>query len=69
MEVKSRRGKIIAIAEEGQDAVKGIADDVIWVPQTIDELSAIPTTVALQLFAYYVALERRGRHRSASQPR
>ncbi len=58
MEVKARKGKVIAIAEEGQDAIKGIADDIIWVPKTIDELAAIPTTVATQLFAYYVALER-----------
>jgi glucosamine--fructose-6-phosphate aminotransferase (isomerizing) len=58
MEVKARHGKVIAIAEEGQDAIKGIADDIIWVPKTIDELATIPTTIVTQLFAYYVALER-----------
>lgn len=58
MEVKARHGKVIAIAEEGQDAIKGIADDIVWVPKTIDELATIPTTIVTQLFAYYIALER-----------
>ena len=58
MEVKARKGKIIAIAEEGEVNLDGVADEVIWVPATIDELAAVPTSVALQLLAYYVALER-----------
>lgn len=58
MEVKSRSGPIIAIAEEGSIGIESIADDVIWVPPSKDEIAVIPTTVASQLFAYYVALER-----------
>jgi glutamine---fructose-6-phosphate transaminase (isomerizing) len=58
MEVKARNGKIFAIAEEGQQGIDNIADDVIYVPQTIDELAAIPTTVVTQLIAYYIAKER-----------
>ena len=58
MEVKARQGKVIAIAEEGDVAILQIADDVIWVPRTIDQIAAIPSTVAAQLFAYYVAHER-----------
>jgi glucosamine--fructose-6-phosphate aminotransferase (isomerizing) len=58
MEVKARHGKIIAIAEEGQEAIKSVADDIVWVPKTMDALASIPTTVVTQLFAYYVALER-----------
>lgn len=57
-EVKSRNGIIIAIAEEGDEGLEGIADDVIYVPTTLDELAAIPSTVAGQLFAYYMALCR-----------
>ncbi|MBA2728369.1 MAG: hypothetical protein H0U49_09385 [Parachlamydiaceae bacterium] len=57
MEVKARSGKVIAIAAKNQD-LSGIADDVIVIPETIDELAAIPSAVAAQLFAYYVALER-----------
>ncbi len=58
MEVKARNGKIIAIAEEDEEGLNGIADDIIRVPSTIDELAAIPTTVATQLLAYYIARER-----------
>lgn len=58
MEVKARSGPVIAVAEESQHSVSKIADDVIIVPNTRDELASIPTSIALQLFAYYVALER-----------
>lgn len=58
MEVKSRNGPILAIAEEGMQGLEGIADDVIMVPSTIDELAPILSTIAAQLFAYYVALAR-----------
>lgn len=58
MEVKSRSGPIIAIAEERSIGIESIADDVIWVPQSKDEIAVIPATVASQLLAYYVALER-----------
>ena len=58
MEVKARNGRILAIAEEGDTGLKGIADDIIWTPRTIDELAAIPTSVATQLLAYYIANER-----------
>jgi glucosamine--fructose-6-phosphate aminotransferase (isomerizing) len=57
-EVKARSGKIIAIAFEGAEGVKEIADEVISIPRCIDELAAIPGSVVLQLFAYYVARER-----------
>lgn len=58
MEIKARSGPILAIAEEGENKIENIADDVIWVPSCKDEIAVIPATVAGQLFAYYVALER-----------
>lgn len=58
MEIKARKGLVIAIAEEGEESLKGIADAIIQVPPTIDELAAIPAAVATQLLAYYIALER-----------
>ncbi len=57
-EIKSRNGRIIAIATEGDDEISDIADDVIYTPATLDFLQPIPAIVALQLFAYYCALER-----------
>jgi glucosamine--fructose-6-phosphate aminotransferase (isomerizing) len=58
MEVKARKGPIIAIVEEGEKGIEGVADDIIQVPPTIDELSSIPATVVTQLLAYYIAKER-----------
>ncbi|MCH9625449.1 MAG: Glutamine--fructose-6-phosphate aminotransferase [isomerizing] [Chlamydiales bacterium] len=58
MEVKARSGRILAIAEEGSAEIADIADDLIWVPPMMDCLAPIVSTVAGQLFAYYVALER-----------
>ncbi|KIC75300.1 Glutamine--fructose-6-phosphate aminotransferase [Neochlamydia sp. EPS4] len=58
MEVKARKGPIIAIAEEGEDSLKGVADDIIRIPPTLDELASIPVTVVNQLLAYYIARER-----------
>lgn len=58
MEVKARSGPVLAVAEEGCKEIGKIADDVLWVPETIDALAVIPTSVVLQLFAYYLAKER-----------
>lgn len=58
MEVKARNGQIIAIAEVGQHGLEEVADDIIFIPEVIDELAAIPATVVTQLFAYYMAKER-----------
>ncbi|MBS0654542.1 MAG: glutamine--fructose-6-phosphate transaminase (isomerizing) [Verrucomicrobia bacterium] len=58
MEVKARHGKVIAIAHEGAKGLENTVDEVIYVPDTTDELAPILSTVAAQLFAYYVAKER-----------
>lgn len=58
MEVKARNGKVIAIAHEGAKGIETVADDVIYVPDTYDEFAPIISTVATQLFAYFVAKER-----------
>lgn len=58
MEVKARDGKIIAIAEKDSEGLEKIADDILWVPKTIDCLAPILSTIVTQLFAFYIALER-----------
>ncbi len=58
MEIKARNGHIIAIAEEGSEELKGIVDDLLWIPRTVDELTPILTTVVAQLLAYYIAYAR-----------
>lgn len=56
-EVKARGGAIIAIIEEGFD-IGNKADDTLVVPQTLDPLAPLLSTVACQLLAYYIARER-----------
>lgn len=60
MEVKSRNGPIIAIAEKDslEEHLYEVANDIIWVPESIDALAPILTTIATQLLAYYIAKER-----------
>jgi glucosamine--fructose-6-phosphate aminotransferase (isomerizing) len=57
-EIKSRQGRILAIATEGDTEVAAIADEVIYTPANLDFLQPIPAVVVLQLFAYYLALAR-----------
>lgn len=57
MEVKARQGPIIAFAEQNQN-LDAIVDEVFYLPNTIDELSPVMTTIATQLLAYYIAKER-----------
>jgi glucosamine--fructose-6-phosphate aminotransferase (isomerizing) len=59
MEMKARGASIIAIIEEGDEEIKSLADDFIEIEKGIpDVLSPIPYVVPLQLFAYYMAVER-----------
>ena len=59
MEMKARGATILAICEEDDTEIKRLADDYVEVPAGIPEvLSPIPYVVPLQLFAYYMALER-----------
>ena len=59
MEMKARGASIIAVIEEGDEDIKGLADDFVEVPKGIpDVLSPISFVIPLQLFAYYMALER-----------
>ena len=56
--IRARQGPIIAVATEGDLAIRKVADDVIYVPKTLDVLNPILATVPLQLFAYHIAVIR-----------
>ena len=59
MEMKARGASIIAVVEEGDEEIKGLADDYIEIPRGMPEvLSPIPYVIPQQLFAYYMAVER-----------
>ena len=56
--VKARKGPVIAIATEGNDAIAKEADDVIYVPETIEPLVPLLAVLPLQLLAYHTAVSR-----------
>jgi len=57
-QIKARGGKVIAIATEGNEEIKKIAADVIYIPKTLEMLTPILATIPLHLFAYYAAVLR-----------
>jgi glucosamine--fructose-6-phosphate aminotransferase (isomerizing) len=57
-EVKARKGKVIAIANEDDDQIDKLVDHVIKVPQTIRMLMPILTVIPLQLLAYHIAVKK-----------
>ena len=57
-EIKSRNGKIIAVVTEGDDQVKELADHVVEVPETLECLTPLLTTIPLQLLSYHIAIMR-----------
>lgn len=56
-EIKSRNGKIIAIATEGNEDIKDIANDVIYIPKTLEMLTPILSIIPLQLFTAYMGIK------------
>lgn len=57
-EVKARNAPVIAIATEGDIAMKGIADDVMYIPKVHPIVQPIISVIPLQLFAYYVGIAK-----------
>ncbi|MEM1990966.1 MAG: glutamine--fructose-6-phosphate transaminase (isomerizing), partial [Candidatus Bathyarchaeia archaeon] len=59
MEMKARGASIISIIEEGDEEIKQLSDDYFEVAGRVSEaLSPITFIIPLQLFAYYMAVER-----------
>lgn len=57
-EIKARGGPILAVATEGNEKIKKIIEDVIYIPKTLEMLTPILSVIPLQLFAYYCAVLR-----------
>ena len=55
-EIKARQGKIIGIVTAGDEAVRELADYVIEIPETIESLTPLLTTIPLQLLSYHIAV-------------
>ena len=56
--IRARKGPIIALATEGDTQIKTVADDVIYLPKTLEPIYPILASVPLQLLAYHIAVAR-----------
>ncbi len=57
-EVRARRAPVLAVATDGDEEIGRHAEEVFHIPPTLEALTPVLAIVPLQLFAYYVALER-----------
>lgn len=55
-EIKARNGKVIALVTKGDNTISKIADQVIELPETIECLEPLLSTIPLQLLAYHIAV-------------
>jgi len=57
-EVRARGGRVIAVATEGDQAIRRYSDHVVYVPDTMEPLQPLLSVVPLQLLAYHAAVAR-----------
>ena len=55
-EVRSRKGKTIIIATEGDKELNSISDDIFYIPHASEALTPLLVAIPLQLLAYYIAI-------------
>ena len=58
MEIKARQAPLLAFAPSGTEQISQIADDVLSIPKVSDDLDCFLYSIAAQLFAYFIALEK-----------
>jgi len=56
--IRARKGPIIALATEGDTQIQNVADDVFYLPKTLEPVYPILAAVPLQLLAYHIAVAR-----------
>lgn len=57
-QAKARGGMVVAVATEGDELVKNMADHVLWIPDAPWMLSPVATVLPLQMLAYHIAAIR-----------
>ncbi|MBD8389998.1 glutamine--fructose-6-phosphate transaminase (isomerizing) [Dysgonomonas sp. BGC7] len=65
-EIKARKGRVIAIINEGDETMKALADHYIEIPATQECLDPLLTSIPLQLLAYHIAVNK---NRDVDMPR
>jgi glucosamine--fructose-6-phosphate aminotransferase (isomerizing) len=58
MEGRARDARVMAVATEGDERIRVVADDILWVPPCHELLSPVLAIIPLQLFAYHTAVAR-----------
>lgn len=57
-EIRARKGPVIALATEGNEAIKKLADDVLYIPKALEQVQPVLQAIVMQLFAYHIATAR-----------
>ncbi|MFT3948360.1 MAG: glutamine--fructose-6-phosphate transaminase (isomerizing) [Agriterribacter sp.] len=57
-EIKARNGKVIAVITEGDETIKGMADDVMPIPEADELIAPILSVIPLQLLSYYIGVAK-----------
>ena len=57
-EIKARRGKVIAVATQGDTIIPGMADDVMYVPDADEIVAPLLSVIPMQLLSYYVGISK-----------
>lgn len=57
-QAKARGGRVIAVANDGDEDIARAADHVLWIPETPWMLSPVVAVIPLQLLAYHIAALR-----------
>ncbi len=57
-EIRARKGPVIALATKGNKSVGKVADDVIYIPETLEQTQPLLVAVVMQLFSYYIAVAK-----------
>ena len=57
-EIKARKGKVIAIITEGDDAIPAMADDIFAVPPADEIVAPLLSVIPLQLLSYYIGVAK-----------
>lgn len=65
-EIKARKGRVIAIINDGDETIKSLADHYIEIPTTVECLDPLLSCIPLQLLAYHIAVNK---NRDVDMPR
>jgi glucosamine--fructose-6-phosphate aminotransferase (isomerizing) len=54
-EVRARKARVLALGTDGDEGLRALADDVLWIPPVHEALMPLLAVVPLQLLAYHIA--------------